>query len=387
MKHIEELIDDSSKFIEDEISSEFPLEDEPVFGEIALYPQAKSQEVQSLDEKGSGPEGEFRIIQTYFREIGVERLLKAEEEIQLSAEIRKCEFRASRIRRFLERILDKETTRDLKRLHDGINQELINKGITQRRAQRLIALMRAYEEREKKLKERFIRANLKLVVSIAKRYVGRGLSYLDLIQEGNIGLMRAIERFDHTKGVRFSTYACWWIHSAMSRGIFLQARTVKVPAYILEKFCKVHRFNSVLSKEMGRRPSPEEISRSSGVPVMVVKEVLKNTKHPLYLDSHVFNNSKLNLLDYIPDKSPLPDSIVGISTLPKAIENSLSVLAPREQKVIKMRFGIGYKTAYTLDEIGRHLNLTRERIRQIERDSLRKLRKSKEGRILKRFLW
>jgi RNA polymerase primary sigma factor len=388
VRHIEDLIDSSPEFLEDEILSEFPPEDELMFDEIEPYPQAKSQEVQSSEEeKESELEGESRIIQTYFREIGVERLLRPEEEIELSAEIRQCELRASQIRIFLERILDKEITRDLERIHDGINQGLINKGITLRRAQRLIALVRAYEERAKKLKKRFIRANLRLVVSIAKRYKGRRLSYLDLIQEGNIGLMKAIKSFDHKKGVRFSTYAYWWIHLAMSRGIFLHTRTIRVPAYILGKFGKVHRFNSALSKEMGRRPSPEEISRSSGVPVMVVKEVLDNTKYQLRLDSHVFNDSKITLLDYIPDKSPLADSIVAISTLPKAIENSFSVLTSREQKVIRMRFGIGYETAYTLDEIGRYLNLTRERIRQIERDALRKIRKSKEGKILKSFLW
>lgn len=387
MRHIEELIDSPPEFLEDGILGEFPPEDEPMFDEIELYPQAKSQEVQLLEEKESDLQGEVRIIQTYFREIGAERLLRPEEEIQLSVEIRKCKFCASQIRRFIERMLDKEITRDLERFHDRINPELISKGITQRRAQRLIALMRAYKERARKLKERFIRANLKLVVSIAKRYVRRGLSYLDLIQEGNIGLMRAIESFDHTKGLRFSTYACWWIHQAMLRGIFLQSRTIKVPAYILEKFGKVYKFNSLLYKEMGRRPSPEEISRSSGVPVMVVKEVLRNTKYPLHLDSHVFNDSKINLLDYIPDKSPLPDSIIAISTITKAIENSFSVLTPREQKVIRMRFGIGYEAAYTLDKIGRHLNLTRERIRQIETVALRKLRESKKGRLLKSFLW
>jgi len=372
--------------------------------------QLESQKGEMGEEKESRwtPDEEFRLLQVYFREMGTEPLLTPKEEVEVSAKIKKCEARAREVKKILEKILDKklgDCLEDLVTELEGITSRNIQSGvslfnrktlsrrinsklrITPKRVKRFSVLTRAYLNRARGFKERFVKANLRLVVSIAKRYMARGLPLPDLIQEGNVGLMRAVERFDHTKGYKFSTYASWWIHQAISRALLDQTRTIRVPVYVLEQASKVHRISSKLHKEMGRKPMPEEIASESGISIEGVKRVLDATKDVVHLDSPILDGEKTTLLEFIPDEgSPTPDSAVAKSTLTEKIKGALSTLTPREEQILKMRFGIGFETTYTLDEIGKYFSLTRERIRQIEKRALEKLEDSEIGGMLKSFL-
>ncbi|MBI4228944.1 MAG: sigma-70 family RNA polymerase sigma factor [Deltaproteobacteria bacterium] len=351
------------------------------------------------------PDDEFRLLQVYFKEMGTEPLLSPKEEVEVSAKIKKCEARAKEAKKILEKVfkgklgesleevISELTAISLRRFKGGRlgRRFKTKKGMledfTPGRIRSYGVLTKAYQTRARRFKERFVKANLRLVVSIAKRYMGRGLPLPDLIQEGNVGLMRAVERFDHRKGFKFSTYASWWIHQAISRSLLDQTRTIRVPVYVLEQASKVHKISSMIHKETGRKPFPEEISKKSGISIEGVKRVIDATKDVVHLDSPVLDGEKTTLLEFIPDEeSPTPDSAVAKATLTDKIRVALSNLSTREEQILKMRFGIGFETTYTLDEIGRYFCLTRERIRQIEKRSLEKLEGSDIGGMLKSFI-
>ncbi len=353
------------------------------------------------------PDEEFRLLQVYFKEMGTEPLLTPKEEIEVSAKIKRCESKALEARIFMETIFERSLRNTLSNTISNVEKSAglrkltqsksknksttvkskLEKNLAKKSIKRSNLLSKVYGLRAKRFKERFIKANLRLVVSIAKRYMSRGLPLPDLIQEGNVGLMRAVERFDHTKGYKFSTYASWWIHQAISRSLLDQTRTIRVPVYVLEQASKVHRISSIMNKEAGRKPLPEEISEKTGISVEGVKRVLEATKEVVQLDSPVLDGEKTTLLDFIPDDiSSIPDYAVARATLTIKIKDALSTLTPREEQILKMRFGIDYEKTFTLDEIGQHFELTRERIRQIEKRSLEKLEGSEVGTILKSFL-
>ncbi len=375
--------------------------------DIELFFDEDIQPVEDTDQNAaeeSGPEPEIsqdlRLVNAYFKEVSTETLLAPNEEAHVAAKIKCCEDRAKAVLKRIERILGKKIGGDISELRseaknlieiNNVNNSSAN-GIKNLKSGRdftlLVNLYEAYVTKGFQMRNRFIKANLRLVASMAKRYVGRGVPFLDLIQEGNLGLIKAVERFDHTKGYRFSTYACWWINQAMTRGIFNQTRTVKMPAYLLEKAGKVRHVKRVLTNDYEREPYAEEIAEKAQMSVENVKRILESSVNKVVrLDTPVWNGEKVTYMDYMEDSSSLEvDSVIAEISIPENINSALLMLSMREREVVKMRFGIGYDGPYTLDEIGRKFRLTRERIRQIEKKALDRIKRSKSAPVLRSLM-
>lgn len=297
-------------------------------------------------------------VRMYLKEIGKVPLLSADEEIALAQKMEAGEMARNQLDEGGEEL--EETVR--KEL-----EKLANEG----------------DYAKKKLAE----ANLRLVVSIAKRYVGRGMLFLDLIQEGNLGLIKAVEKFDYRKGYKFSTYATWWIRQAITRAIADQARTIRIPVHMVETINKLIRVSRQLLQELGREPSPEEIAEQMDVPVERVREILKISQEPVSLETPIGEEEDSHLGDFIQDENvPVPADAAAFTLLKEQLVEVLSTLTEREQKVLRLRFGLDDGRARTLEEVGKEFNVTRERIRQIEAKALRKLRHPSRSRKLRDYL-
>ena len=307
-------------------------------------------------------------VRMYLKEIGKVPLLSAEEEIELSKNMEAGAVAKEKIA-ILKSREENATEEELAEIKEEIKN--LQKDLD------------AGDEAKKRLAE----ANLRLVVSIAKRYVGRGMLFLDLIQEGNLGLIKAVEKFDYRKGYKFSTYATWWIRQAITRAIADQARTIRIPVHMVETINKLIRVSRQLLQELGREPSPEEIAAEMNMPVERVREILKISQEPVSLETPIGEEEDSHLGDFIQDDNvPVPADAAAFTLLKEQLEEVLGTLTEREQKVLTLRFGLEDGRARTLEEVGKEFNVTRERIRQIEAKALRKLRHPSRSRKLKDYL-
>lgn len=307
-------------------------------------------------------------VRMYLKEIGKVPLLSADEEIELAQNMEDGAVATEKINVLKGRI-------------DGASEE------EKAEIKEEIKTLQRDVDKGADAKKRLAEANLRLVVSIAKIYVGRGMLFLDLIQEGNLGLIKAVEKFDYKKGYKFSTYATWWIRQAITRAIADQARTIRIPVHMVETINKLIRVSRQLLQELGREPSPEEIAKEMNMPVERVREILKISQEPVSLDTPIGEEEDSHLGDFIKDDNvPVPADAAAFTLLKEQLEEVLGTLTEREQKVLTLRFGLEDGRARTLEEVGKEFNVTRERIRQIEAKALRKLRHPSRSRKLKDYL-
>ncbi len=343
-------------------------------------------------------------VRMYLKEIGKVPLLTAAQEVDLAMRIESGEFATDLITsidgstqadqkqfrvvvesvvRIREHQLDPE-----KRLrHEGIGREKVGRGYRAKTRSEMVDFLRRVERDGQLAKKKLIEANLRLVVSIAKRYVGRGMLFLDLIQEGNLGLIRAVEKFDYSKGYKFSTYATWWIRQAITRAIADQARTIRIPVHMVETINKLVRVQRQLLQDLGREPLPEEIGAQLGVPAEKVREILKVSQEPVSLETPIGEEEDSHLGDFIEDaEAVVPIDAASFILLQEQLESVLHTLSEREKKVIQLRFGLVDGHPRTLEEVGREFGVTRERIRQIESKTLSKLRHPSRSQKLRDYL-
>ena len=343
---------------------------------VDLFESALSAEGVAIDDP----------VKVYLKEIGRVPLLTPDEEIKLALAIqegnRAVETKQEKFAPVLE--IEKNKKLSIRERTESMNALLDTLSPAQREELKTLDKLIGQGERAKK---RLSEANLRLVVSIAKRYVGRGMQFLDLIQEGNLGLIKAVEKFDHTKGFKFSTYATWWIRQAITRAIADQARTIRIPVHMVETINKVKKISSQLLHQNGHEPTADEISEALEMPVEKVREIMRVAQEPVSLETPIGEEEDSHLGDFIPDEdAPVPAEAASHTLLKEQLASVLGSLTPREEKVLRLRFGLEDGRPRTLEEVGKEFNVTRERIRQIEAKALRKLRHPSRSKRLKDFL-
>jgi len=354
---IVDLSDDGA--VEEELDVDMDVE------EVEAEPEAEIEEEEIFEKKKPSRQLDLSVksptndpVRMYLKEIGKVPLLTAEEEVKLAKRIEAGEKAAARLEREEDK-LPRDEARKLRRVE--------REGMT--------------------AKKKLVEANLRLVVSIAKRYVGRGMLFLDLIQEGNLGLIRAVEKFDYRKGYKFSTYATWWIRQAITRAIADQARTIRIPVHMVETINKLIRIQRQLLQELGREPTPEEIAEEMGLTPEKVREILKISQEPVSLETPIGEEEDSQLGDFIEDQeAEVPSDAASFSLLQEQLQEVLDTLSERERKVIELRFGLIDGHPRTLEEVGRVFGVTRERIRQIESKTLSKLRHPNRSAKLRDYL-
>ncbi len=341
-------------------------------------------------------------VRMYLKEIGKVPLLNAAQEVDLARRIEAGEFSTEllpvfdngskvdqkKLRRVVEAVVDiREHQEEKFGKVEGIGRERVLRSWRSRNREQLVDFLRKVERDGQLAKKKLIEANLRLVVSIAKRYVGRGMLFLDLIQEGNLGLIRAVEKFDYSKGYKFSTYATWWIRQAITRAIADQARTIRIPVHMVETINKLVRVQRQLLQDLGREPLPEEIGKQMGIPADKVREILKVSQEPVSLETPIGEEEDSHLGDFIEDSDAVvPIDAASFILLQEQLESVLHTLSEREKKVIQLRFGLLDGHPRTLEEVGREFGVTRERIRQIESKTLSKLRHPSRSQKLRDYL-
>ncbi len=377
----------------------------------------RSEGIEVIEVPGEDLEGELKSavrdddvlkaptndpVRMYLKEIGKVPLLNAAQEVDLARRIEAGEFstdliRATddgakvdqkRLRRVVEAVVEiREHQEDKFGKVEGIGRERISRAYRAKTRDDLFEFLRRVERDGQLAKKKLIEANLRLVVSIAKRYVGRGMLFLDLIQEGNLGLIRAVEKFDYSKGYKFSTYATWWIRQAITRAIADQARTIRIPVHMVETINKLVRVQRQLLQDLGREPMPDEIGKVMGIGADKVREILKVSQEPVSLETPIGEEEDSHLGDFIEDSDAVvPIDAASFILLQEQLESVLHTLSEREKKVIQLRFGLVDGHPRTLEEVGREFGVTRERIRQIESKTLSKLRHPSRSQKLRDYL-
>ena len=391
-----------------------PEQVEEFLTQIQEHLTAESIEVIEVPGEDSDPATNVRIevdllkaptndpVRMYLKEIGKVPLLNAAQEVDLARRIEAGEFSTA-----LQLTIEDEEKPDPKRVKhvvekvweirdhqltafgkvEGIGREKIAKSYRPKTDEEMEAWLKRVERDGQLAKKKLIEANLRLVVSIAKRYVGRGMLFLDLIQEGNLGLIRAVEKFDHTKGFKFSTYATWWIRQAITRAIADQARTIRIPVHMVETINKLVRVQRQLLQDLGREPTPDEIGKVMGIGAEKVREIQKVSQEPVSLETPIGEEEDSHLGDFIEDsEAVVPVDAASFILLQEQLESVLHTLSEREKKVIQLRFGLVDGHPRTLEEVGREFGVTRERIRQIESKTLSKLRHPSRSQKLRDYL-
>lgn len=362
-------VDEESDFVNPGFNTSYEAEEDSDAVLEADERKADDSETQNKKKNKETQDQHYRLLFDYFKDLNGETLLSKRDEVVLAAKIKICESRADRISRLINPKSAAKNSGPVR------NKDVLN------------VLNRSFMSKSKHYQEKFIKSNLRLVIELANKYTGKGLPLTDLIQEGNIGLMKAVTKFDHTKGFKFSTYASWWIHQSLSRAVMEQTHVIHIPVYIQELASKVFRAKAKLERNTDRRVYPEQIAEETDIPLDAVNAVLKGSDMVVPLEIPSANEDSKTYLDVTSDpNAKRAEHYLTMRSVTEGIRDSLDLLSEREKDILMMRFGINYEDDHKLEQIATKYGLSRERVRQIEKEALGKIAESEHGRVLKEFL-